>query len=138
MRIPAMLIMTLAGCTLAGPGSSGRTAQLPARSVVVGQGVAPGWQSRLDGSGSPQAGVMVLRKPPDGATRAALLESGAQLLQSLEPDVYLVLISRGARLGALAQQVVWLAPLDPVDHVDPDLWRGNPPPWARTNDGGLK
>jgi hypothetical protein len=125
--------------TLAEEPACARLLQLPARNVAVGSGIAPETPALLEKrQRQPLPVVVLLPQQPDLAARAALTSAGLHLREALGGNGYLALLDRGADLARIDSLVSWMAPLGPVDHVDPALWKGQIPAWALSQSGAIK
>ncbi len=135
----AVLAPLLLACSLKAA-EVGNTVRLPARTVAIGSGLDPGLATRLAAPGRHPVPVVVATGRPqlDVGQRATLLEAGCRLRQALGQGAYLATLQRNSDLERLETLVAWVAPLEPLDHVDPDLWVGKAPEWARAEDGRLK
>ena len=133
-----LLFAALIAALLGGPPTTPEKVRLPARMMTVGRGLDERLGALLQRRAHhPLPTVLVVPEPLDAAGREALRAAGCRLLQALGPRAHLALLEPRADLGLLKTLVVWAAPLEPVDHVDPRLWAGEAPSWARV-DGGVK
>jgi hypothetical protein len=135
----AVLAPLLLACPLKAA-EVGDTVRLPARTIAIGSGLDPRLANRLGAPGRHPVPVIVAtgRAQLDTGQRATLQEAGCRLRQALGQGAYLATLQRSSDLERLKTLVAWVAPLEPVDHVDADLWIGKVPTWARSEDGRFK
>ncbi len=138
-RIVLATLASLVGMAETNEGAGPDELRLPARKLVVGRGLDRRLAQLLSARKRHALPVViVVPEPLDSAARGALRDAGCRLLQALGPTSHLAALERHAALERLESLVVWLAPLEPVDHVDPSLWEGDVPPWARSAKGQVK
>lgn len=105
--------------------------RLANRVVAPAPGIEPTLRERLATTTSPVHGIVQLQRLPSTADRARLAAQGIRLSTYLGQTAYYAAFRAPAALAESDPLVRWAGPLLAMDKIEPELWRGQPQPWAK-------